>query len=218
MAVITNKEILERINKGEITFTPALDSFQLHAHSVDLRLGFTFMVPKLWQVTAAGREALHIDHYDKQSTPYFDVLELEQGQFFDILPNEYVLVSTLESVKIPNDIMAVLYPRSSTNRRGLAVDLSGIVDAGYEGQLIVPIRNNTRHQTIRLYPGERICQLTFEELSQPVVPRLSRYHRKDVIEGVLMDVLPNEREVESELVKQGKIEELKTAHPLKDKA
>lgn len=218
MAVITKHEIIERIDKGDIAFTPALDSFQLHAHSVDLRLGFTFMIPKQWQVTAAGREALYIDHYDKQPTPYFDVLELEQGQFFDILPNEYVLVSTLESVKIPNDLIAVLYPRSSTNRRGLAVDLSGIVDAGYEGQLIVPIRNNTGHQAIRLYPGERICQLTFEDLSQPVVPRASRYHRKDVIEGVLMDALPKEREVESRLIKQGKIEELKAANPIKDKA
>lgn len=209
MAIITKTQILERIKTGEIEFAPGLDSFQLHAHSVDLRLGFTFMVPKSWHMTKGGREALHLDHFDAQPPAYFDVLEMEQGQYFDILPHEYVLVSTLESVKLPNDLMAVLYPRSSTNRRGLSVDLSGIIDAGYEGHLIIPVRNNTNHQTIRLYPGERICQIVFEELSQKVEPRPSRYHKRDVIEGVLTGVLPNEREVEMDLVAKGKIKELK---------
>jgi dCTP deaminase len=215
MAVLTKEEILDKIKRGDISFKPELDEFQAHPHSVDLRLGFTFMVPRQWQVTANGREALHIDHYEQQASQFFDVLELERGQFFDILPNEYVLVSTLETVKVPDYLMAVLYPRSSTNRRGLAVDLSGIIDAGYEGQLIIPIRNNTLHQTIRLYPGERICQVVFEDLSHPVVPRRSRYHKKDVIEGALMGTMPNEREVESRLVKEGSIEELKSKYPVK---
>lgn len=214
MAVITKDQLVERVQKGEIAFHPQLDSFQLHAHSVDLRLGFTFLIPKLWHVTKSGREPLRIDHTDPKAPPYFDVLELEQGQFFDILPNEYILVSTLESVKLPEDLMAVLYPRSSTNRRGLSVDLSGIIDAGYEGHLIIPLRNNTHHQTIRLYPGERICQIVFEELAQPVEPRLSRYHKKDVIEGVLMGTLPKEREIEIALLKEGKIKELKKDHGL----
>ena len=38
--------------------------------------------------------------------------------------------------------------RSSVNRRGISVDLTGIIDAGYEGQLIIPIRNNTTHMLL----------------------------------------------------------------------
>jgi dCTP deaminase len=204
MAILTKKKILERIKEGNLAIKPGLDSFQLHEHSIDLRLGFTFMIPKQWHMTPRGRECLDVTHFDKRNHEYFEVVELEQGQYFDFMPGEYVLVSTLESIKMPNDIMAVLYPRSSTNRKGLSLDLTGIIDAGYEGQLILPIRNNTRAQAVRLYPGERLCQLTFEELTEPVTPRKSKYHQKDVIEGVRQ-----EREDEVKLITNGDIKKLK---------
>lgn len=204
MAIITKKGILERIGDGSLSFKPGLDQFQLQEHSVDLRLGFTFMIPKMWHMTPKGRESLDITHFDKRNHEYFEVIELEQGQYFDFLPGEYVLVSTLESLKMPNDLMAVLYPRSSTNRKGLSLDLTGIIDAGYEGNLVLPIRNNTRSQAVRLYPGERLCQLVFEELKEPVVPRPSKYHQKDIIEGVRQ-----EKETEVDLVIKGDMKTLK---------
>lgn len=204
MSVITRKQILERIAANSLGFKPSLDQFQLHEHSVDLRLGYTFMVPKAWHMTPRGRESLDITHFDKKNQEYFDVIELEQGQYFELLPQEYIIVSTLEKMKVPNDLMAVLYPRSSTNRKGLSLDLTGIVDAGYEGQLVLPIRNNTRSQTVRLYPGERLCQVVFEELISSVEPRLSKYHQKDVIEGVML-----EKKDEVDLILKGDIKGLK---------
>src|SRR5689334_11564708 len=119
MSIITKDQILERIKAGSLSFKPGLDQFQLHGHSVDLRLGYTFMVPKSWHITARGRESLEISNFDKRNHEYFDVVELEQGQYFDLLPGEYILVSTLEGLKMPNDLMGILYPRSSTNRKGL---------------------------------------------------------------------------------------------------
>ncbi len=204
MAIITKNRILKLIEEGSLIFKPNLDIFQLQEHSVDFRLGFTFMIPKMWHVTSKGRESLDITHFDKRNHEYFDVIELEQGQYFELLPQEYILVSTLESIKMPTNIMAVLYPRSSTNRKGLSLDLTGIIDAGYEGQLILPIRNNTRSQAIRLYPGERLCQIVFEELNESVAPRQSKYHQKDIIEGVQM-----EKKDETELLISGDIKTLK---------
>ncbi len=204
MSIITKKDILARVADGSLTFKPNLDKFQLQEHSVDLRLGFTFMIPKMWHMTAKGRESLDITHFDKRNHEYFEVVELEQGQYFELLPQEYILVSTLEGIKMPTDLMAVLYPRSSTNRKGLSLDLTGVIDAGYEGQLILPIRNNTRSQAIRLYPGERLCQVVFEELKSEVVPRPSKYHQKDIIEGVLM-----EKKEEVDLLAKGDIKALK---------
>lgn len=203
MSVITKNKILEKIKAGEIIFKPELDIFQLQGHSVDLRLGFTFMIPKSWHMTPKGREAFDITHFDKPSNKYFDIIELEQGQYFDLLPHEYILVSTFESVKLPSNIMAVLYPRSSTNRKGMSLDLTGIIDAGYEGQLILPIRNNTQSQTVRLFPGERLCQIVFEELSDSVEHK-SKYHKKDVIDGV-----QKEKKDEVDFIMSGNIKELK---------
>ncbi|MFZ2886288.1 MAG: dCTP deaminase, partial [Minisyncoccia bacterium] len=176
----------------------------VQAHAVDLRLGFTFLIPKSWRMTAKGREAMMIDPLRDHGPEYFDVIELEQGQAFDLLPHEYVLVSTFETVKIPNDLMAVLYPRSSVNRKGLSVDLTGIIDSGYEGPLTLPIRNNTHSQAIQLHPGERICQIVFEELTHPVDARKSRWHMKDVVEKG-----KKEKGKEMKLVFNGDIKKLK---------
>lgn len=209
--ILTKENILKRIEADELSFHPPLDSFQLQAHSVDLRLGFTFMVPKLWRLTDKGRESVNFSPLENPGEEYFDVVELEKGQHFDLLPEEHILVSTFESVKIPHDLMAVLYPRSSTNRKGLSLDLTGIIDAGYEGQLILPIRNNTHSQVITLYPGERICQLTFDSLTNPVAARKSKYHQRDVIDGVASD-----KKNEVKMILNGDVEDLKEHFSITD--
>ncbi|HRY30872.1 MAG TPA: dCTP deaminase [Candidatus Paceibacterota bacterium] len=206
MSVLTSKQILERIKKGDIVFKPALDSFQLQAHAVDLRLGYTFMIPKSWHLTENGRESLRVDHLNSENVSnLYEVVELEKGQYFELLPEEHVLAATLESIKWPSDLMSVLYPKSSTNRRGLAVDLTGIVDAGFEGQLIIPIRNNTSAHAIRLYPGERFCQITFHELYEPARKPNGTYHQKDVVEGFIL----NKKYKDYDMIKKGQILEMK---------
>lgn len=203
MGVLTHTQVLNRIEDGTMAFEPALDKLQFQAHSVDLRLGFTFMIPKSWTLAPEGRVALNVNYGENKKN--FDVVELEAGQYFELLPGEYVGVTTLEKVKIPAGIMAILYPRSSVNRRGLSVDLSGVIDAGYQGQLLVPVRNNTMSQVIRVYPGERFCQLVFHELNDKVEKISGRYHNKDVVVGVLKEKSSREES----LIRKGKIKELK---------
>lgn len=206
--VLTKKEILERIKKGELSFDPPLDKFQLQPHSVDLRLGFTFLVPKTWQMTGNGRVGLHVDYAESRS--HFDVIGLEEGQYFEILPREFVVVSTLEKIKLPSDLMGILYPRSSINRRGLSVDLSGIIDSRYEGNLVIPVRNNTSTQVIRVYPGERFCQVVFYPLASRPKGAKSRYQYKDIVVGVLKERSAKEMR----LIKKGNIRELKRLYKL----
>jgi deoxycytidine triphosphate deaminase len=91
----------------------------------------------------------------------------------------------------------------------LSLDLTGIVDSGYEGQLILPIRNNTQSQIIRLFPGERLCQIVFEELDKSIEPKKSKYHKKDIIDGV-----QKEKKDEAHLIMSGKIKELKEKYKL----
>ncbi len=109
---------------------------------------------------------------------------------------------------MPNDVSAVLYPRSTINRQGLAVELTGIIDAGYQGNLIIPIHNSSTSSVVRIYPGQRFCQLEFTALAHEITPRPSRYQNKDVIVGVL----PEQDNDEVELIRQGRIEELKRRH------
>jgi dCTP deaminase len=199
---LSSDEILKLVENGDLVFLPRLDRFQVQQHSVDLRLGFSFLIPLAWEMTD------HLDFNPKSKR--FTLIELEEGQFFDILPGEYVAVSTLERITLPSDLMAILYPRSSVNRRGLSIDLTGIVDAGFEGNLMIPIRNNTESQVIRMYPGERFCQLVFERITGLAEVQSSRWHNKDI--GL---IIQEERSrLEIGYVREGKITQLKRECPL----
>lgn len=210
--ILTSAEIMEKIMNKELEFTPQIDQFQIQQHSVDLRLGFSFLIPKSWEITNEGRVAVKTDHLDLgQKSQRHTLVELEEGQFFDILPGEYVAVTTLEKIKLPADLMAVLYPRSSVNRRGLSIDLTGVVDAGYEGNLLIPIRNNTQSQVIRMYPGERICQVVFECINEGVEVKQSRWQNSDVI----VTIKEERSTIEMEYVRLGNISGLKKDYSLK---
>lgn len=213
MAVLVRQEIVNYIKTGELTFSPKLDEFQLRPHAVDLRLGFTFRVPKAVVDKKKGRSALTLDYYSLMNGHFanFDEVALKPGQYFDILPGESIMGFSLEKIDLKSPIlMGTVFPRSSVNRRGLAVDLTGIVDAGYKGHLMFPIHNNTSMQVIRLYPGERICQMIFEKLDHPVPDGYQgRYSRRSKFKTSL-SYLPEANKKEIRLIRQGKIKEIKS--------
>jgi len=164
--ILTRHEIVALIKTKKLIFEPTLDAFQNQPHAVDLRLGTVFYLPKIWKLTKAGREVLTVD-VTESAGDNFEKIELKPGQFFELAPGESIIASTLEKISLnADDVMGVLYPRSSINRRGLAVDMTGIVDAHYSGHLMIPILNKTSSQIIRIYPGERICQVVFQRLAR----------------------------------------------------
>ena len=211
--VLTRKHILERIKKGELKFTPGLDKFQLQPHSIDLRLGNSFHLPKSWEITKNGRVALHIDPLAKDASNFEEII-LKEGQYFELLPNEYVVAATMEKIELyAEDLMGVLYPRSSITRRGLAVNLTGIIDVCYKGYLMIPILNNTDNQIIRVYPGERICSVVLEELSSLInkedasIHGMTKAKYQDNEIGFIGS--KTDKQVEIDLIKSGKIKALK---------
>lgn len=216
--VLTQKHILDRIKKGEIHFTPGLDKFQLQPHSIDLRLGSSFHLPRSWEITKMGRVALHIDPLAR-NVDNFEQIILKDGQYFELLPNEYVVASTMEKIELSaDDLMAVLFPRSSVTRRGLAINLTGLIDVGYKGFLMIPIINNTHNQVIRVYPGERICSVLFEELSSSISKEralmhgITRAKYQDNEVGFIGSKTDKQEEID--MIREGKIKELKKQYSI----
>ena len=178
MSVLTRTEIQEAIKKNDLRFTPELDQFQMQPHAIDLRLGYKFLIPKNWTVDENGRRAIKVAIDDVEAhREQFDEIQLQPGQYFDLLPNEFVIGTSLERIEMnaPN-LMAILFPRTSTNRRGINLSLSGIIDTGYKGNLIFPMKNEAGDQVLRIYPGERVCQVIFEELRTPLTPEQANLH------------------------------------------
>ncbi len=176
--ILTRHDIEKCITDKKLIFTPPLDRYQNQPHAVDLRLGTIFYISKTWKITDKGREILTVDVTESDGENYEKII-LKPGQYFDLAPGEAIIASTLEKVEmLSDDLMGVLYPRSSINRRGLSVDLTGIIDAFYSGNLMIPILNKTAHQVIRIYPGERICQILFHRLNQPLKKEEALIHGK----------------------------------------
>jgi dCTP deaminase len=211
MSIIIKREIIDLIRNGDLKFEPELDELQFRPHALDLRLGFKFRIPKTIIDKEKGRISLTLDHNSVEDGQfaYFDEITLKPGQYIDILPGQSVMGFSLEQIDLKSPmLMAVVYPRSSVNRRGLAVELTGIVDAGYKGYLMFPIRNTTSQQVIRLYPGERICQIIFERLDQPV-PDGYKGRYSNPRSKTAPRYIPEVEKQEIRLIRQGKISELK---------
>ena len=85
------------------------------------------------------------------------------GEEFLIHPSQPTLFSTLEYVKLPTDIYAVLNLRSSYSRLGLSI--STIVQPGYCGCLSVEIVNSG-NTSINILTGTRFLQARFFTVSE----------------------------------------------------
>jgi dCTP deaminase len=84
-----------------------------------------------------------------------------------LYPGCFVLASTIETVHIPNNLVAQVDGKSSYARRGLVVhQTAGFIDPGFRGQITLEFSNASLNP-IRLWVGMPICQLVFFQMSSP---------------------------------------------------
>jgi len=143
-----------------------------------------------------------------QVNPHSIDLRLDCGGGRDaaIAPGDTIRFMTIEKVSLPDDIMGVVYPRSSANRRGMHVHMTGVVDAGYSGRLTVPITNATK-EYVTIMHGERIASIVFQRLEDRATVRLSKYHGTD---GAYVP----DKEDETRLLSNGQLDLLKSQHAI----
>jgi len=171
--VLSDVDISRALKKKRIAIKPFPDlSKQLGSCSVDLRLGNTFRVFEYSRYP-------YIDPSKKDySNEITKLIEVDEGGYFVIQPGDFVLAVTLESVKIPPDLMGRLEGRSSLGRLGLVVhSTASIFDPGWDGKPVLELGNLGR-MAIKLTCGMRICAMTFEELSSPATPYVDKAFAK----------------------------------------
>ena len=80
-------------------------------------------------------------------------------------PGEFVLGSTYEKVTLADDVAARLEGKSSLGRLGLLThSTAGFIDPGFSGHVTLEL-SNTATLPIVLYPGMKVGQLCFLQLS-----------------------------------------------------
>lgn len=100
-----------------------------------------------------------------QKTSEFKSVEEFDIDEFDLKPGDFILGSTIETVRIPIDFAARFEGKSSLGRIGLCTHITaGFIDPGFNGTITVEL-SNLGNSTIHLWKGMKIGQICFFQLS-----------------------------------------------------
>jgi len=149
--ILSDKTILKMLDDKSLSICP-LDFEQIQPASVDIRLGNTYSI-----IEDSPDGILSLD----SSTQYKKV----EADRFVLLPGHFVLATTIEYIKIPDNLTAFVEGRSSIGRLGLFIQNAGWVDPGFEGEITLELYNANRY-AVELQSGRRIGQLVFAQLDE----------------------------------------------------
>ena len=160
--ILSDRDIRKALLDRRIVISPPPDfKTQLGSCSIDLRLGCRFRIFNYSKVP-------YIDPLNPKTTEsMMSEIAIKEGDPFILQPGDFVLATTMESFCLPDDMLARLEGRSSLGRLGIVVhSTASIFDPGWDGVAVLELGNLGR-MPVALYPGMRICALTFEELKTP---------------------------------------------------
>jgi dCTP deaminase len=156
--ILSDRTIREELDAGRIQIDP-FDPACIQPSSVDLHVDSQFRV-------FANSRYPYIDVKNRMPD-LTDLVEVAEGEPFILHPGEFVLGSTRERVRIPDDMVARLEGKSSLGRLGLLIhSTAGYVDPGWDGYLTLEL-SNVANLPITIYPGMKIGQISFFRLSTP---------------------------------------------------
>ncbi len=157
--LLSDKSIKEAIAKGKIVIKPYFEDC-VQPSSIDIHLDSKFLL-----FNKAQHAVIDVrQKQDELMTP----VEIKDNEPFILHPGEFVLGSTLEFVKMPNDIAGRIEGKSSLGRLGLLIhSTAGYIDAGFEGNLTLEL-SNVSPLPITLYYKMKIGQISFTQMTTPV--------------------------------------------------
>jgi dCTP deaminase len=156
--VLSDRTIRRLIDEGRIGIDP-FDPSLMQPSSLDVR------VDRLFRVFRNSRYP-YIDVKQAQDD-LTELVAVDGDEAFILHPGEFVLGSTLERVTLPDDLVARLEGKSSLGRLGLLIhSTAGFIDPGWDGHVTLEL-SNVANLPITIYPGMKIGQVSFVQLSEP---------------------------------------------------
>ena len=160
--MLTKEEIVRRLDEGplqeRLVITPLLDrTLQISGISVDLRLGFDFILPRRANIAAIDSMSPSSELLSKR---FNERVTLIRGKELRLVPGEFVLGASLEYIALPADLAAHVTSRSSWGRAGLVIATAISVAPGFKGVITLELANLGVVPLV-LRPGVRIAQIVF---------------------------------------------------------
>lgn len=160
--VLSDHDIKIALKTGKIKITPVPDlKTQLGSNSIDLRLGNVFRI-------FDHSKYAFIDPFKKNIGEDItrEVIN-KAGEPFIIQPGDFVLGTTIEYLELPDDLVGNLEGRSSIGRLGIMVhSTAASIECGFKGKITLELANMGK-MPVALYPGMRICAVSFMEMTSP---------------------------------------------------
>ena len=154
--VLSDATIARLLAERRIEIDP-YDEALLQPSSVDVR------VDRLFRVFHNNRYS-YIDVKVEQAE-LTELVEIDDEHPFILHPGEFVLGSTLERVRLPDDLVARLEGKSSLGRLGLLIhSTAGFIDPGWDGHVTLEL-SNVANLPITIYPAMKIGQISFFRLT-----------------------------------------------------
>ena len=158
--ILSDRSLREQLASGRIVIEP-LDESLIQPSSVDVRISNLFRVFR-----NHTRSVLDVKEDLRELTEPIEMPE-DGSEPFMLHPGEFVLGSTLERVAVPDDLVGRVEGKSSLGRLGLLIhSTAGFIDAGFDGHITLELAN-VASLPITLYPGMKIGQVSFMQMTTP---------------------------------------------------
>ncbi len=176
--ILSDFDLRNYISGGRLIIEPLFDD-TIRENGVDLRIGS--QIARL----VSTREV-----FDTRSTmdasKFYRVIDADE---FVLEADEKILITTLERVRLPSDLMGFVQLRSSFARAGLLLPPT-IIDAGFDGNITIEVRGTSF--PVRLYSGQRFVHIVFSKLTTPLEkPYSGKYQGQ---RGVTLPIFTEQQE------------------------
>ncbi len=157
MAILTNREIWELIKNKKLVIEP-FDENIVRENGLDLRIGEEYAFYSFENQVIDPTQI-------EDSKDFFNIVKAQDRKII-VKPNSFILLTTLEYVKFPENIVGFCNLRSTWARYGLSIPPT-VIDAGFEGNITIELVNASKNYIV-LKPGLRFLHVILVETKSEV--------------------------------------------------
>ncbi|MDD7425201.1 MAG: dCTP deaminase [[Actinobacillus] rossii] len=162
---LCDTDIEKYLDDGIIAISPRPGNSKINGATIDLRLGNSFRVFREYSAPYIDVSGPREEVTAQLERVMSDEIIIGDDESFFLHPGELALATTMESVKLPANIIGWLDGRSSLARLGLMVHVTAHrIDPGWEGKIVLEFYNSGK-LPLALRPNMIIGALSFEILS-----------------------------------------------------
>ncbi len=174
--ILSDFDLEAYIRSGRLVVEP-FDPSIVRENGLDLRLGDEVCILR--------------DDIDEMVDPYNSSTDISKfyrcfkAEELVVEPMKRYLLTTIEYIKVPPELMAFVELRSTFARLGLVIPPT-IIDGGFEGQITIELMGSSF--PIKLRAGTRFLHVVFAKVSSPIMkPYNGRYRGQ---KGVTLPKIP----------------------------